>query len=595
VTQIKVNPFRVNSSLAKLTLPDGGISVVSAVGMNNSRSIALSAARKLASGLIVFAALLASGCAHLQKPPVISETKIIPVKEDAETLQRIDALAHFATGIHHELNDESKEANDQFVQAAFSDLKNEDLVLDVARRLVRDGENEQAIDLLTKAASQPNPPGSIYAWLGLTYLQVGRTNDAVAANKKAIQLAPDNLAAYQNLAGLHLQLGRTNDAVTVLEEAASRTNASPEFLIGTADILARFHRQNLFTDEENKAQTLRLLDAAAEKKPDNPLVLQRIADLYLLHSQAEKAEPIYLQLLKRFPNIPGLRERLANIYIRLDRNAEAEKLLEEISRENPTDPTTHFFLGSLAYEAKQYDKAAEHYETALKLNPNFEPLYYDLAGVHIARQQPAEALALLEKARGKFKLTFILEFYSGIAQGMLENWPEALSRLTSAELVAKTSEPNRLTHVFYYQLGSILERSGNIPEAVKNLRKALELSPDYADALNYLGYMWADRGENLDEARSMIERAVKAEPDNAAFLDSLAWVLFKLKRGEEALKYMDKAIALSEKPDPTLYDHLGDIHADLKEIDKAREAYAKALAVKPDEKIQQKLEKLTTR
>jgi tetratricopeptide (TPR) repeat protein len=533
----------------------------------------------------------------LEKVPTIasSEEKIIPIKEDPETLRRIDALAQFATGIHHELNDESKEANERFLKAALADLENETLVLDVARRLMRDGDKERALDLLTKAASQPKPPGSIYAWLGLVYVEAGRTNDAVEASQKAIELAPDNLGAYQNLAGLHLQAGRTNDAIAVLNGAAARTNASPEFLIGMADILARYHRQKLFTDEQNKEQTLRLLDAASAKQPENPLVLQRIADLYLLHARSEKAEPIYLELLKRFPNIPGLRERLANIYIRLDRNAEAEKLLEEISRENPTDPTTHFFLGSLAYEAKQYDKAAEHYETALKLNPEFEPLYYDLAGVHIARNQPSEALVLLEKARARFKLTFIVEFYSGIAQGMMENWVEALNRLTSAELVAKTSEPNRLNHIFYYQLGSVHERSGNIPDAVQSLRKALELSPEYADALNYLGYMWADRGENLDEARSMIERAVKAEPDNAAFLDSLAWVLFKLKRNEEALDYMSKAIAHTEKPDQTLYDHLGDIHAELQQIDKAREAYAKALAVKPDEKIQEKLDRLTTR
>ena len=568
--------------------------------MTKSCSIAFNDAFKVRSSLLLFLFLL-SGCTRLEKSKapavseakVLAEAKVVTVKEDAETLRRIDALAQFATGIHHELNDETKEANERFLKAALADVENEQLVLDVARRLVRDGENERAIELLTKAAGQPQPPGSIYAWLGLVYLQVGRTNDAVAANERAIDLAPDNLAAYQNLAGLHLQFGRTNDAIGVLHKAASRTNASAEFLIGTADILARY-QQRLFTDDQNREQTLRLLDAAAAKKPENPLVVQRLADLYLRHGQSEKAEPLYLDLLKRFPGIPGLRERLANIYIRLDRNAEAEKLLQEISRDNPTDPATHFFLGSLAYEAKQYDKAAEHYETALKLDPNFEALYYDLAGVHIARNQPTEAVTLLEKARGKFKLTFVLEFYSGIAQGMMHNWDEALKRLTSAELVAKTSEPNRLNHIFYYQLGSVHERKGNIDEAVKNLRKALEASPEYADALNYLGYMWADRGENLEEARSMIERAVKAEPKNAAFLDSLAWVLFKLKRNEEALEWMNKAISHSDEPDQTLYDHLGDIHAELKQLDEARAAYAKALAVKPDEKIQEKLDKLTT-
>ena len=562
---------------------------------------ALAAVRKPVSVALLI--LLCTGCAGLQKQPLIGdvaeakvgEARIVNVPDDPETERRIDALARFATGLHYELNEEPEEANKQFLQAALADIDNEELVLDVARRLVREGQNAEAIDLLKKAAAQPKPTGAIYAWLGLAHLHAGNTNQAIGANIKAIELSPDNLAAYQNLAGLHLQAGRTNSAIAVIELAAGRTNASSEFLIGAADLMARYHRQQLFTDEQHRTHTLRLLDAAAAQKPENPLVLQRIADLYLLNSEPTKAEPIYAQLLKRFPSIPGLRERLANIYIRLDRNAEAEKLLEEISRENPTDPTTHFFLGTLAYEAKEYDKAAEHYEMALKLNPDFEPLYYDLAGVHIARQQPAEALALLDRARGKFKMSFVLEFYTGIAYAMMENWSDALSSLTSAELIARTSEPNRLTHVFYYQLGSAYERSGNIAEAVKSLRKCLELSPDYPDALNYLGYTWADRGENLDEALSMIERAVKAEPENAAFIDSLAWVLYKLKRHEEALVQMKKAIGLTKEPDPTLYDHLGDIHAELKQIDLARDAYSKALAVKPDEKIQEKLDKLTTR
>ena len=32
--------------------------------------------------------------------------------------------------------------------------------------------------------------------------------------------------------------------------------------------------------------------------------------------------------------------------------------------------------------------------------------------------------------------------------------------------------------------------------------KCLDLSPDFAEALNYLGYMLADRGVKLDKARN---------------------------------------------------------------------------------------------
>jgi hypothetical protein len=58
---------------------------------------------------------------------------------------------------------------------------------------------------------------------------------------------------------------------------------------------------------------------------------------------------------------------------------------------------------------------------------------------------------------------------------------------------------------------------------------------------------------------------------------------------------MRKAIELSEEPDPTLFDHLGDIEAALKNFDKAREAYTKSLAAKSDEKVKQKLDALLPR
>jgi tetratricopeptide (TPR) repeat protein len=76
----------------------------------------------------------------------------------------------------------------------------------------------------------------------------------------------------------------------------------------------------------------------------------------------------------------------------------------------------------------------------------------------------------------------------------------------------------------------------------------------------------------------MIEKAVELEPKNAAYLDSLGWVLFKLKLPSESLPYLLKAIEQSKEPDPTLYDHLGDVYAELKQSEKARETWEKSLS-----------------
>jgi len=118
----------------------------------------------------------------------------------------------------------------------------------------------------------------------------------------------------------------------------------------------------------------------------------------------------------------------------------------------------------------------------------------------------------------------------------------------------------------------------------------LKLKPDFAEALNYLGYMWAEQGEQLDRAHEMIAKALKLQPKNAAYLDSMGWVLFKQGKPKKALDYILKAVELTKEPDPTLFDHLGDIYAALNEMDKARDAWGKSLAAEKSEVIQKKLD-----
>ena len=545
--------------------------------------------------LFVLFGVLAAGCTTYSRRTVAkdgAEAPSGPAPLSAREFEsRVDALSRFAHAVHLDFSGEPAQATSEYLRAASADPANEELALDVARRLIREQKPSEAIELLEKRIKQNDASGAAHGLLALAYHQGGKTNEAIGMSLKAIEKSPQSLASYQHLAQLYLQMGRTNEVLNLLDRAAAQKEASVEFHLTMAELIARLQVQQVLEMDMARPRIMAALDNAAGKNPDNPLFQQRLADFYLMYGEIEKAEPLYAQLLRDFPEAPGVREKLANIYLRLEKKEQATELLEDMARDKPTDPQNYYFLGSLAFDGQDFTKAAEYYERAIKLNPGFEPVYYDLAGVNIARNRPQEALAVLDQARSRFnQLNFTLEFYTGVAQAQLERYKEAISHLVSAELLAKTTEPARLNHIFYYQLGSTHERMGEIDQAVKAFRKALEISPDYPDAMNYLGYMWAERGENLEEARKLIERAIELEPENAAFLDSMAWVLFKLGQPKEALPHMEKALSFSEEADPTLYDHLGDIQAALQNYPEARAAYEKALEGKPDEAIRQKLE-----
>jgi tetratricopeptide (TPR) repeat protein len=299
-------------------------------------------------------------------------------------------------------------------------------------------------------------------------------------------------------------------------------------------------------------------------------------------------------LLDAYDDMPSLRAdvraRLAEIYLRNHESAKAVEQLEAVVRDDPANSQAYYLLGSLAYDDKKLPEAIDYFQKTLLLSDDFEQAYYDLAGAQINFDKPMEALATLDRARAKFTGSFMIEFLSGLAYGKEKDYTNAIAHFTAAEVTGRTSEPERLNRYFYFEAGAAYERTGNFDEAQKYFQKSLELSPDFAEALNYLGYMWADRGVKLDDARQMIEKAVKLEPKSAAYLDSLGWVLYRLNKPQEALSEEEKAIELSPEPDATLYDHLGDIYAALKLPDKAREAWRKSLAIEPNEQIQKKLD-----
>lgn len=524
------------------------------------------------------------------RPPRASPSE--EARQEKLEEDRLRAYAEFATGLSYDEREDASAALEHYAASALADPSYEPLVIDAARRHLQQKQPEKAIALLKASAARPDASALVLSWLGFAAAQAEHLDEAQEANLQALQKAPGFLMPYQNLFHLHMQRRQYAEALKLLEQGARVTTADPIFCVELAGLSAQLARMHSSSAKALVQQQRTLLDRAAAQDPENPLLIERLADGYAqLPDGTPKAIELYQKLTAKIPNALPVHEKLFRLFLKAGRKEEATSHLEAIRREQPTNPAIYYFLGNLASEEKHYDQAIEHFATAIRLNPGFEPVYYDLAGVYIIRQQPQDALDLLTEARTRFKARFQLEYYAALAHAAKKDYQEAIKCYIAAEVFAKAAEPERLSYVFYFQYGAACERAGDFADAEKHFRRSLELNGKFPEALNYLGYMWAERGEKLDEAYKLISEAVALEPNNGAFLDSMAWVLFQQKKPAEAIVWMEKSVAHTEEPDSTLFDHLGDILAALNRHEEARKAWQRSLELKPDETVRTKLTK----
>jgi tetratricopeptide (TPR) repeat protein len=101
--------------------------------------------------------------------------------------------------------------------------------------------------------------------------------------------------------------------------------------------------------------------------------------------------------------------------------------------------------------------------------------------------------------------------------------------------------------------------------------------PEHSAALNYLGYMLADRGERLDESVAYLTKALQFEPDNASFLDSLGWAYFKQNKLDLAEANLGRA-ADQLRTNSVIQDHYAEVLFKLGRYDDAVSAWTRALS-----------------
>lgn len=541
-------------------------------------------------GFLMVLAVLVAGC-RTSAPGQAPVAKVAPVSSaaQAEWERRAEAHAAFAAGLVRGMNGDSEGLLNYFERVTEKDLSNNELVADVARRFLQQGKTDRALKLLDRVAERPDAPGELHALHGVALTSVGRTADALKAYMRAAERPPVIVAVYQAVVRILADDRRTAEALPLLVRARKSFATEPGSLLDIADLYRVIGSADARWQVQAKAAALEVLAQVRSLKPEDPALALRLSDRYAQLGQADQAEAVLRELQERAPRNSAAVSRLAELYLRSGRIPEASRQLEALRKIDPANPVTYYFLGVVALEEKQFERARNHFERAILINPGLEPAHTDLAVALLSLLRPEEAVSVLDRARKEVPPSFRIEYLSGVARSQLKRFDQALEAYSAAEKLGSTNQPPLTDHRFYFQVGALLERKGDETKSIEYLEKALELKPDYDEALNHLGYMWAEKGKNLPKARAMIEQALKAEPENPAYMDSMGWVLFKQGKHSEALDWLLKARQRMTEPDATVLDHVGDAAAACARWDLAREAWTASLKVEASPAIAKKL------
>ena len=373
--------------------------------------------------------------------------------------------------------------------------------------------------------------------------------------------------------------------------------------------------QNLADLQIAKAEALKgNIDAAKAafklaEESGQSAIETRLAKARFLHSIGEN--DLALEELEAFSEQNGVFETgPVAAYIKALKNGEPiDGLLtptQEASRAL-TEPAYGFFVANLARDAgevflrlalsldKRNDKAVlwlgdlldntERSDEAMRLYKNIPGSSHYIvsaklaeANVYFGREDDDNALETLEDLNAKHP-SFITREALGRARLIRENYEEALPIYEALVNSMSEEDLKANTQPLYFR-GICYERTKQWDKAEADFQRVLAIEPDNADALNYLGYTWVDRGENLTEAFEMIRKAVELEPNNGAITDSLGWAHYKLGQYEEAKIQLEKAVELSPSS-ATIIDHLGDVYWKLGRFREAGYQWERALEYDP--------------
>ncbi len=514
---------------------------------------------------------------------------------------RSRAYFYFIQGLLQEREGQYQQAIESYQQALNYDSLRAPLFVQLGVAYSLSGNIEQALQQAQEAIKRDEKYIPSYFLLGSILIRQNKVKEALPVYEKVIALEPENQAALFILGTLYLNNSNYGQAIEVLQKVCQLAPDQAEAFMSLA---------GAYLAVDKKKEAIETYGQVIKLAPENIMAYFGLAESYERNQEFLQAIETYQQIIKINPDNSLAQYRLGVLYYEQKEFARSTEVFKKIEKKVADDlsVSSFYYLAAISEEQKDLKQAVDYYELSLQrldqmsirqprsqsqagtVLPAKSSIHLHLGYLFLQLKQPKKALQVITEAIAADKNNLLLYYFQGVVYTDLKRYPEAINSYKQS-IAVKNEQGLRLGQAgkepdideLYFRLGILYDQAGEFSQMVDAMKKAISYNSKSSQALNYLGYSYADRGENLVEAEGYLAKAVSLEPENGAFLDSLGWLYYQEGKYGEAIEYLTKAVSYM-KNDPVVLEHLGDAYAALLLNEEALQYWRQSLAANPQNK-----------
>jgi tetratricopeptide (TPR) repeat protein len=468
---------------------------------------------------------------------------------------------------------------------------------------LQSGHSERITPLFNRVLDRRDTPPEVRADIASVLARVGKQHQAERVYRQVLATNPQTEDAWLGLAEVLQARGQREEALSTYRRAGHQLPDSPMVFfylaraVTTAEDLDRIvvdedprflYRLGVALASAGRQEPAgRVFRAIVDRQPSSAEEWLDLARYYLSQEDLGQASEVMTRAFSAAPDSAQLYLFWGAALEQADRLDEAIEVYRRGTERLPDEARLYLYWGLALEERQQWQEAADLYQQGLERGRTPDSDLHVRWGICLARQEQwDEATAHFGRALAMSPRSPEAHLQWGLVLERQGRWQDAVGRLVTAGELAPSD-----TRVLFY-LGAGFEQASRqlgkdeyFGRAVATFRRLLELNPDDAYTLNYLGYMFAEKGTDLEEAVSLLQRAIELEPGNSAFYDSLGWAYFRLGEYQRAEEYLAQALAAIDDDDAqeqaVIFDHAGDVAHALGKGDEARRHWTRALELGP--------------